>query len=99
MPKNRSPTMTRTLPARLDLERRALFTVDDPSQVNFTCLAGTVWLTLDGDIRDYVLEAGDSFRTGEHRSALLYALSPARVDIDTCKDRQRIIEPARKHHA
>src|SRR4051794_31414775 len=88
MPKE--PAMTHTLPARLDLERRALFTVADPSQVNFTCREGTVWLTLDGDLRDYVLEAGDSFRTPEHRSALLYALSPARVDIDTCRERQAL---------
>jgi hypothetical protein len=84
-----------TIPAKLDLEPRALFAVDDSSEVNFTCREGTVWLTLDGDLRDYVLEAGDSFRTGEHRRALIYALSPARVELAMCSNRQPVIRPAR----
>jgi hypothetical protein len=88
-----------TLPAKLDLERRALFSVDDPSEVNFICREGTVWLTLDGDLQDYVLEAGDSFHTGEHRRALIYALSPARVDLDMCGNRQPVTRPVRQIRA
>jgi hypothetical protein len=79
----------RTTPlVRLDLERSELFDAGDASGVDFTCHEGTVWLTLDGDLRDYVLEAGDSFRTSDHRRALVYALEPARVDLATCKRRK-----------
>lgn len=42
---------------------------------------GTVWLTLDHDVRDIVLNAGDRFVTQEHRNALLYALAPARLEM------------------
>jgi hypothetical protein len=86
---------TAPLPARLDLEHRALFAVGDASDVDFTCREGTVWLTLDGDLRDYVLEPGDSFRTGEHRRALIYALAPARVDLVACKRREPVTQSHR----
>ncbi|AMO21697.1 hypothetical protein GCM10027034_01960 [Ramlibacter solisilvae] len=85
---------TDTLPARIDLAHRAVVAVDDPSEVNFTCREGTVWLTLDGDPRDFVLEAGDSFRTSEHRRALIYGLSPARLDLDAGARAQPVRRPS-----
>jgi hypothetical protein len=42
-------------------------------------LAGTVWITLDGDIRDVVLDAGQSFRLDRNSPALLSALGSAKV--------------------
>jgi len=89
--------MRETIPARLDLERRALFTLDDPSNLNFICRTGTVWITLDGDQRDYVLEAGDCFRTAEHRRALIYALAPTRVDLVTCQESKNAMQPSRTY--
>lgn len=59
------------------LAHRALFSIPDASAVQVRCTAGTLWLTLDHDPRDVILAAGESFATGEHRRALLYALEPA----------------------
>jgi hypothetical protein len=42
-----------------------------------------VWVTLDGDPRDYVLEPGESFTTQEHSRALVYALERSRVSLGT----------------
>ena len=66
---NEAPTVT--LPAR------QLFEIADAASAHILCTEGCLWLTLDDDPRDVILEPGDSFETGEHRRALLYALEPA----------------------
>jgi len=86
------------LPSRIDLEHRSVLALDDPSDVNLTCREGTLWLTLDGDPRDYVLEAGDSFRTVEHRRALVYALTPSRVELSACLGGKKVAPPSRNFH-
>jgi hypothetical protein len=70
-----------TLPSHLQLERKALYSIADASGVAVTCAEGAVWLTLDGDEQDYVLEAGESFETPEHRRALVYAFEPSRISL------------------
>jgi uncharacterized protein (AIM24 family) len=40
---------------------------------------GTVWLTQDGDVRDIILRAGDSFRVDRDGTVLLQALNDAAV--------------------
>lgn len=59
---------TVTLPAR------QLFEIPDAASARILCTEGCLWLTLDDDPRDVILEPGDSFSTGEHRRALLYAM-------------------------
>lgn len=66
---NEGPTVS--LPAR------QLFLIPDPSSARILCTGGCVWLTLDDDPRDVILQAGDSFETEEPRRALLYALEPS----------------------
>ena len=63
---NEAPTVT--LPAR------HLFEIPDAASAHILCTEGCLWLTLDDDPRDVILEPGDSFETGEHRRALLYAM-------------------------
>src|SRR5687768_14888390 len=70
------------LPSELRLEHRAIYSVADAADVQLACREGTVWLTLDGDLRDYVLEPGDRFITQEHRRALVYAIAPARISLE-----------------
>lgn len=65
----------------VQLGRNAMFTMDDAADVRFSCRAGTLWITLDGDGRDIVLEPGDSFSSPEHRRALVWALRPSCVDV------------------
>lgn len=65
----------------LNLERSALFNLPDAAGVNIVCHDGTVWITLDNDPRDYVLEAGDSFTNTEHKRALIYAMRPSSIAV------------------
>jgi hypothetical protein len=69
-------------PAELQLQPRALYSVEDASQVRFTCREGALWITLDNDERDVVIEAGEDFTTPEHRRALVYALQPSRLYVE-----------------
>jgi len=72
-----------TAPQRfeLSLEHQAMFSVADAAAVQIECREGSVWITLDGDPRDVVLERGGLFSTAEHRRALIYALQGARVSV------------------
>jgi hypothetical protein len=63
----------------LQLASNALYSVDDASLVRFTCAEGALWITLDNDPRDVVLEAGGEFTTADRRRALVYALQPSRL--------------------
>lgn len=56
-----------------------LLVIPDVAGVQLSCSDGSVWLTLDNDTRDVVLEPGDVFFSTEHKRALLYAFRPATV--------------------
>lgn len=61
----------------IGLAARSLFEIPDAASVQIHCSRGSLWITLDNDTRDVVLEPGESFSTNEHRRALLYALRPS----------------------
>jgi hypothetical protein len=42
------------------------------------CLAGSLWITQDGDLRDIVLRAGEAFDFDRHGEALLSAFADSR---------------------
>jgi len=44
---------------------------------------GRVWLTRDGDIRDYILGAGDSLELGAGGRVVLFGLEDGFLQIDT----------------
>ena len=69
-------THTHTLPSR------QLFTVADAAAVRIGCTTGSLWLTLDNDQHDVVLEAGECFETAEHRRALVYAFEPSTFELE-----------------
>jgi hypothetical protein len=48
-------------------------------QQTLFCLQGRVWVTQEGDIRDYVLEEGDAFMVTLPGLVLVRALAPARL--------------------
>jgi Protein of unknown function (DUF2917) len=43
------------------------------------CLEGCIWVTVDGDRRDVIVEAGGSFAFDRRGRALVHALERARV--------------------
>ncbi|AMO22377.1 hypothetical protein UC35_05025 [Ramlibacter tataouinensis] len=50
-----------------------------PAGISLICATGTVWITHDGDCKDVVLEAGESY-TSERRSRMLvYGLTASSV--------------------
>jgi len=70
-----------TRPPRLSLSlpKKAIFTLPDAHDVDIECQAGSLWITLDHDPRDIVLEQGERFRSDVHRRALVAALEPSCV--------------------
>jgi len=74
------------------LAPRQLHVIDDASGVRITCREGAVWITVDNDPKDYVLEPGESFVTADHERALVYALGTARIDLVECHKRNDTIE-------
>ena len=54
--------MNTTRPSyELSLPARGLFEIPDIARVQVTCSRGALWVTLDNDPRDIVLEAGETF--------------------------------------
>lgn len=63
----------------LRLDRRRLFEIPDAHGMKLTCREGCLWITLDNDLRDIVLEPGETFTGDTHRRALVYALQASRL--------------------
>jgi hypothetical protein len=66
---------------KLELPRHAIFTVADIAGVGIECQSGCVWLTLDDDPRDLVLEPGERFVGDIHRRVLISAFEPSRIAV------------------
>lgn len=73
-------------PNRLDLSlgQNSMLHLPDAAGVQIACRNGTVWITLEGDPRDIVLEAGERFASIEHRNALVMAMAPSSISV--CSD-------------
>jgi hypothetical protein len=65
----------------LSLAHQATFQVTDAAGVQIACHRGSLWVTLDGDPRDIVLDEGQRFVATEHRRALIYALAPSSLSL------------------
>jgi hypothetical protein len=81
------------------LAPRELHDIPDAANVRITCRAGAVWVTLDNDGKDYIVEAGESFVTSRHARALVYALGAARVDLTECQSRKETTPTFNRFHA
>lgn len=66
---------------KLELPRHAIFTVADIAGVGIECQSGCVWLTLDNDTRDLVLEPGERFVGDIHRRVLVSAFEQSSVAV------------------
>ena len=61
----------------LQIPRSGYFQVIDGRGTLVRCLFGSVWLTQDGDPRDIMLGAGDTFRLDRDGVAIVYATDDA----------------------
>ena len=80
------------------LSHKTTLRVPDAAGLDITCTSGSLWLTLDGDLRDIILTAGsndDTFRTSEHRVALVYALRDSQVQVSAANERAVYAQCAR----
>ena len=85
---------------KLALQHQGMFSAADAASVDIECRTGQVWITLDGEQQDYVLEVGDHFTTTAHSNLLLYALQPSCIKVtgreQTCaKPRRRSVPTLR----
>ena len=78
------------------LAPRQLHDIEDAAGMRITCRSGAVWITVDNDPQDYVLEAGETFATSRHARVLVYALGTARIDVVACQSRKDTIATFRR---
>lgn len=72
-----TPDATANADAAVELPHRAMLKLPDAAAVQIECRSGSLWITLDGDPRDFIVEAGESFSAGAHTQAIVYALRAA----------------------
>lgn len=64
-----------------ELVKGCTVTVWQPLGTVMECLEGCVWITLDHDSRDTVIEAGQRFCADRNSRALVHALEASRVRV------------------
>lgn len=65
----------------LCLKRNQIVKVRGGLGHTIACDSGTLWLTQEGDMRDIILHAGDSFTLDHSGPALVQALEPGAISI------------------
>ena len=80
----------------VSLPKRSVFAVPDGAGVGIECRSGSVWVTLDRDPRDIVLEPGNRFESTDHRRVLVSALESSCI---TVSDAQPAAMPLRSRDA
>ena len=88
-----STSSSNTSRFHVSLPTRAVFAVPDGAGVGIECRSGSVWVTLDRDPRDIVLEPGERFESTDHRRVLVSALVSSCI---TVSDAQPAAIPIRK---
>lgn len=75
------PTVQTTQPCCgiQEIAKASIREVKQALGVTIECLEGSVWITLDGDLRDLILDAGQTCEIDCKRRVLIQALDTARV--------------------
>lgn len=74
-----------THPFEVCLPPRGLCRIPDVSGVRIACREGAVWITIDDDPRDIVLEPGQAFTGEAHRRALVSAFTSSQVTVSSAE--------------
>lgn len=78
------------LTTTVEMAHQTLYDVPDAWGLTLRCESGCLWITLDNDARDIILEAGQSFVPQEHQRAIVYALEASRLKLEPV----RVVAPA-----
>ena len=70
---------TGTRPSVQEMAKNKILEIKQAMGVTIECLEGSVWVTLDGDMRDVILDAGHAFKVDRKQLTLIQALDTARV--------------------
>lgn len=62
-------------PDPLYLRRHDVMRLGDAHGLCLSSAGGTLWVTIDGDLNDYVLEPGETLRIESHAPTLVSALN------------------------
>lgn len=65
--------------ATVSLERERSLRIARGAEVQVTCASGVLWVTREGDPRDLILTAGQSFTIKHRGLTLVTALKPSTV--------------------
>lgn len=76
--------------SQVALDRGDIVELPDPAGRTLVCRAGVLWLTIDDDPKDIVLEAGQCYEASGHRRLLVSALAAARFDVVASGSRTRL---------
>ena len=71
--------ITGVRPCVQEIARDKILEIKQALGVTIECLEGSVWVTLDGDMRDVILDVGQSFKVDRRQRTLIQALATARV--------------------
>jgi hypothetical protein len=67
--------------ATVTLHKRSIVKIPHPLGRRIVCESGAIWITVDYDRKDFVLEAGDSFSATQDRQVVIQALEPAAISV------------------
>ncbi len=65
----------------ISLPHRAMHRIDNGRGTQVFCLKGPVWITQEGDPRDIILSAGQSFLLDRKGVAVVFALREAAITV------------------
>jgi Protein of unknown function (DUF2917) len=69
-------------PMTVEMAHRALLVVPDAAGLALVCRSGSLWVTLDHDARDVILNPGERFATAGHHRAIVYALEASTLRLE-----------------
>lgn len=86
-PANRQPTapVSWTIPAAQgarSIDKGATLVVPQAAGTIVTCSRGCLWITHDGDVKDIVISAGESYRSARASRMLVYGLEASSALLD-----------------
>jgi DUF2917 family protein len=68
--------------ANFALDARRMMALTDAEGAEVKVLTGQVWLTTDGDLRDFFLTPGDAHRIGRDGLTIINAFEPSLVHVE-----------------